>query len=803
MSNKKQNILFLLTFVTSVTYIVWRIFYTLPFGKGVFDLVCGILLLLAEVIGYLEAVNLFQGRTSVVEPERPDIPDEMYPHVDVLIATYNEGTDLLRKTINGCKNMDYPDKKKVHIYICDDTNRSQVKQLADEMQVGYITRLEHVDAKAGNYNNALKNTSSPLVATFDADMIPMHDFLTELVPYFFLPDMKKNKEGKWIRREKRKDNLKIGFIQSPQSFYNLDLFQYNLYSERSVPNEQDFFFRHVQLLRNKNNSAIYAGSNTILSREALEKVGGFYTKVITEDLATGLTIQNEGYQCYAIASVHANGLAPTDIKSLFKQRERWARGCIQTFRKLKIFRMKGLTISQKISYLMSIIYWYTPLRRFIFIMAPILFSIFNVVLIQATLVQVLLFWLPQALLYNKTLSSLAGKIRTSRLSNIYDTILFPALMPTVILETLGIEKKKFNVTKKEREEIGNWDKIRTILPHIVLTILSIVSIYICIYNSFKYETGGYSIILFWLFINMYNLLMAIFFVLGRKVYRNSERIKISLPTTINYDGKELRTTTFDISEGGLSIASKFPVYVPENKELIIEVCNEDSRYKCSLTGKIVHVSSAKEEWHYAISFTHISDKDQLELFNILYDRVPVLPTRVSERSSFYEDITINFHKRLKNENNSSRRLPRIDLEVELDTLEEVRVKVINFNYHFVLIETIQGIANNLKIIVDKDSSLYIECELLEDENAMRIRREKRYLYKILNTKELIESEVFMKSLKEWMNDYFIKEREREEYMMSMKKDVTRDEFTDMDYIKDEVTSNNYIKDQQLTKVTSG
>ena len=102
----------------------------------------------------------------------------------------------------------------------------------------------------------------------------------------------------------------------------------NLYLEESAPNEQNFFFRYVQLARNRNNAAIYGGSNTVLSRKALMDAGGFYTGSITEDLATGLLIQAAGYKGYAVSEVHASGLSPEDLTSLFKQRERWARGCI-------------------------------------------------------------------------------------------------------------------------------------------------------------------------------------------------------------------------------------------------------------------------------------------------------------------------------------------------------------------------------------------------------------------------------------------------------------------------------------------
>lgn len=73
------------------------------------------------------------------------------------------------------------------------------------------------------------------------------------VPYFLIPE--------W----------KLGLLQTPQSFYNQDLFQFNLYAEKGIPNEQDFFSREINLLRNATNTAAYTGSNTVILREALEK----------------------------------------------------------------------------------------------------------------------------------------------------------------------------------------------------------------------------------------------------------------------------------------------------------------------------------------------------------------------------------------------------------------------------------------------------------------------------------------------------------------------------------------------------
>ena len=118
----------------------------------------------------------------------------------------------------------------------------------------------------------------------------------ETVPYFL-----QNKE-------------KVGLIQTPQSFYNQDLFQFNLYSERDIPNEQDFFSREINILRNSSNSAAYTGSNTVISRKALEEIGGFPYGTITEDFETSIRLQKAGYITYATSKVLASGLSTTGKK---------------------------------------------------------------------------------------------------------------------------------------------------------------------------------------------------------------------------------------------------------------------------------------------------------------------------------------------------------------------------------------------------------------------------------------------------------------------------------------------------------
>ena len=674
------------TVVTSIIYLIWRIFFTIPFGEGIIALISGMYLLIVEIVGMLEEVVHYNNMTNIEYPMIPKADFSEFPDVDIFIATYNEPVELLYKTINGCINMEYPDENKVHIYICDDSNRIEMKKLAEEMNINYITRTERKDAKAGNFNNALAKTDSPLVVTFDADMIPMHDFLMSTVPYFVedLTNAKKieKKDGKEARKNREG---KIGFIQTPQSFYNPDLFQYNLFSETRIPNEQDYFYRDIQISRNKSNSVIYGGTNTVISREALDEIGGFYTKVITEDFATGILIQSNGYTCYAIDEVHASGLAPEDLKGLVKQRQRWARGCIQTGRKLNILFRKGLNISQKLSYISAITYWYGCLKRLIYIMAPILFSVFGVVVVKCTLLEVLIFWLPMYIFSSKSLKLVSRKIRTVKWTNVYETILFPSLIVSVILESLGISQKKFNVTRKGGAIEDKNYQIKKAIPHIILSILSIIGIINCVKFTFITGTPVYIVLIFWLIINLYNIVMSIFFMLGRQVLRRAERFPINIDCIVSFHEKELKCTTNDISENGLSIVLKKPEFIPYKES--IRILLQTDRYKAQFVAKIIHVGQVGEQWKYAMEIQEIDDHNLKQLLRILYDRVPELPKIVEMNNSIFDDIRINVLKRGEQKVKFNRKLPRVNLNKELYSKEHGKVKIINFNYEYAVLKT--------------------------------------------------------------------------------------------------------------------
>ena len=405
---RKRNRWFASYIFSSSVYLIWRIFFTIPWSAGSFQAAAGIVLVLAETVTTLGVAELMivRMKSAGCEIALPDVPPERFPDVDVFIATHNESAGLLYKTINACTFLEYPDRDKVHIYVCDDGNRREIRELAEHLGAGYLGLSENRHAKSGNYNNALAHTSSPLIATFDADMIPRREFLVKTVPYFLTAD------------------IRMGLVQTPQSFYNQDLFQFNLFSEKDIPNEQDFFSREINVMRNAANAAAYTGSNTVILRSALEEIGGFPYDTVTEDFETSLRLQKAGYITYATSEVLAAGLSTTTVESMIGQRVRWARGVIQSIQNTGAVFTKKLSLAARLSYLNAYLYWWSFLCRMIFILAPILFALFGFRLVECGFWELLVFWLPSHLLYRVSMEYLSTNIRNVRWSQIIDTILF-------------------------------------------------------------------------------------------------------------------------------------------------------------------------------------------------------------------------------------------------------------------------------------------------------------------------------------------------------------------------------------------
>ncbi len=723
----KKNILLGLFFAVYTIYMLWRIIFTLPFTYGVIAVIFGVALLVAELVGYIESIIFYMTVRDVKTPETPKVRSGRYPEVDVFITAYNEPVELLFKTVVGCRNMDYPEKdKKMHVFICDDGHRDEIKELCAELGVGYITRSDNKHAKAGNLNNALKYTTSPYIVTFDADMIPTHDFLTKTIPFFM--------EGK-----------KIGFVQVPQNFYNADSFQYNLFSEKRIPNEQHLFSRLIQAGKMKYNAVIYAGSNTVISRQALDEIGGFVTGTITEDFATGMLLESRGYQSVYLNEVHASGLAPENLEDLYSQRIRWGRGVVQTFKAHNPFKIKSIDFKQKLMYLSALTYWFFGIWRFIYFISPILFSIFGLVILKTSFGPLLYIWLPMFLLSGLTFRVFSNNFRTTTWSHIYDTIMFPQITKGVIAEAFGLKLTKFKVTPKENVVRSTFhNKYWLVWLQICLLILSLIGLVKIIIMVFTVgQLHVFALNLFWLGYNSFLLLIAIFFASERPKFRRYERMLIREKAIVTAKNKVIRCATYDVSESGVSVIVPSSEFIEKNAMCRINISS--SRYCTSFFAELVHMRTMNNnEAKYAFEIKNIDRQNYCQLILILYDRTNMLLDEMNE-NSYTRMFLENIVSRYTPVKDISRKQPRFAIDKAYDVNvgeRKTRVFLHDLNFTHCTIKTEDNIAD-VAIYFGSKNDVVLRCSI--DKSIAKVNRNGYTLYKIENSKEEISS-VFISEL---------------------------------------------------------
>lgn len=489
-----KKLIYYLSVITTIIYITYRILFTIP-KSNIITISLAILVLIVEGIDALFYI-IYTFNILIQKKEYPIIPTvskNKYPNIDIFIATINESKELLKETIISCKSMKYPNSEKVHIYICDDGNREEIKELADELNVHYITRNSNDNAKAGNYNHALNKTKSPYIVTFDADMSPTNDFLLKALPFLI-------------------ENNNIGFIQYPQSFKDLDIFQRKFKLSGKIPYEQDYFYHKIQMAKNNTNCVICCGTNTIYSRKALRDIGGFATKTITEDIATGMLIEEKGYQAIAIPDNEAYGINVISAESLFKQRSRWCRGCIQTLKNYKILFNNNLSLRQKLDYLSAIYYWSFGIRNIFYMIIPLLFSFFDIRIIQSNIIIFLLLFFIQFIFKRFIIDIIENNYISSTWNRIYEIILSPVIAYESIKELLGLGNLKFEVTEKQSNKKSfPYRSLLTYLIHLVLLVLTVLGTIISYYKGKKFGFTNYILPLFWLITNSLYLLIALIF----------------------------------------------------------------------------------------------------------------------------------------------------------------------------------------------------------------------------------------------------------------------------------------------------
>ena len=610
---KYRKILIISNSIVSLVYIMWRI-TTLSY-YSVLSFILSVALLIAEIMGLMQFFTfqyLFMKKYQVEIKTLNDFGNNDMPNVDILICTYNEGVNLLEKTIAAAKNITYP-VGKMKIYVCDDGRRNEVKALCKDYNVGYITRDSNEGAKAGNINNALTKTTGELFAVLDADMLPKKNFLERTIGYFI--------------------DENVAFVQTPQVYYNQDMYQYNL--KRKVPNEQDFFMRDIQDARASINAVLHVGTNAIFRKRCVLEIGGYPTSSITEDMAVGMLLQEKKFRTIFINEVLVLGLSASTFTDLVQQRDRWCRGNIQVIREYNPLFRKGLTIGQKIAYFDGVLYWFSSIQKMIYVISPLIYLLFAIIIINTTMDKLILYYVPFILGQLLIFSAISPKTRNIKWAHFYEIAMAPHITFSVIKEIFML-KIKFNVTPKEQTYEKAHFQARIVMPHIVLAALTILSWIIgTIYlKENKIDLEAYLINIFWSAYNFIGIIIALRVAYQKPMFRVTERVKVNKNNKAEIykdKSKIVKGTIKNISERGIGIYTDNPDYFKINDKVQIKFWDKDNELLLSAEVKRKHKSLL------GLEFNRLSPKEMQNIISIYIDNLAPYYDVKRQQAYIYKD----------------------------------------------------------------------------------------------------------------------------------------------------------------------
>lgn len=278
-------------------------------------------------VAFMALYGLYRLRTlflwlrdlKTIGPRHEPPLDDFYPVVTVQLPIYNEPR-VAKRLIDSVCQIIWPEGK-MEIQVLDDSTDSTseivngtVKEWQDRgCDIKIFRRASREGYKAGALNLGLKHARGEYIAIFDADFLPAPDFLMRAISFF-----------------QKKD---VGFVQARWGYIN----------------EENSFFTRMQAVFLNGHFIIeqsyrdfrgfflnFNGTAGIWRKEAMISSGGWQSDTVTEDLDISFRAHLKGWKAIYLKDLVVESELPPTISAFRTQQRRWAKGSIQTAKKLLI-----------------------------------------------------------------------------------------------------------------------------------------------------------------------------------------------------------------------------------------------------------------------------------------------------------------------------------------------------------------------------------------------------------------------------------------------------------------------------------
>jgi cellulose synthase/poly-beta-1,6-N-acetylglucosamine synthase-like glycosyltransferase len=239
------------------------------------------------------------------------------PQVTIQLPIYNERY-VIERLIKAVCALDYP-RHLLEIQVLDDSldeTRAVAQKLVQTYRlrgfdIHYFNRDNRLGYKAGALDYGLHRAKGEFIAIFDADFVPKADFLKKSLPYF--------------------ENGKVALVQARWGHINRN---YSLLTRiQSMFLDGHFIIDHTA--RNRSGRFFnFNGTAGIWRKQAILDAGGWQHDTLTEDLDLSYRAQLAGWKFVYLPEVVAPAELPVEINAYKSQQHRWAKGSVQTAKKL-------------------------------------------------------------------------------------------------------------------------------------------------------------------------------------------------------------------------------------------------------------------------------------------------------------------------------------------------------------------------------------------------------------------------------------------------------------------------------------
>jgi len=234
------------------------------------------------------------------------------------IPVYNE-YNVIERCLRAVARMDYPANRH-HIQVLDDSTdqtRDLIDRIVTDLQqegvwIEVVRRTHRTGYKAGALDEGMRQTDADLFAIFDADFVPPSDFLQRTI-------------------RELTAHTQAGFVQARWGHLNPKDSRLTWAQHIGI----DGHFTIEQPARAWNGLYMnFNGTAGLWRRQAIVDAGGWEHDTLTEDMDLSYRCQFAGWTARFLFDLVVPAELPPDLTAFKSQQFRWAKGSIQTAKKL-------------------------------------------------------------------------------------------------------------------------------------------------------------------------------------------------------------------------------------------------------------------------------------------------------------------------------------------------------------------------------------------------------------------------------------------------------------------------------------